>query len=453
MCKTLVPPRTGTRVRAREPGPVSAVFDASVVPHQQGRSFGARLMFVEPEETERKALVTALENQKIEWVCEIVAEGREVIHRTRSETFDALVCPERMPDMTGEELIQALEAESVRLLTFLKSGDQQCCLVNPSSTCLVQRLPSKPEWTQTFPIIHRGLLLSRWMNSPSIRGIMKRLTSVPSLPQLFHSVVRELDSPNGSLEQAAWLISQDPAMTARLLHAVNSPLYGVSRPVHLPLEAVLFLGAQQTLSILLLNGVCAQQDHEIGCAGFSLEGLWQHSLEVGSFCRYILREEGMSNMACETGFTAGLLHDLGKLILAANLTFEYRVVLEKAKKTGEPFWKVEQETLGASHTEIGACLLALWGLPLEILEAVAWHHRPVEAVHAGLSLPCVLNVADAFYYEKTLGEIKQGYGIDREYLEQNRLLNRLEVWRHVCGLPTNSFPKPGGLAMQESGET
>jgi HD-like signal output (HDOD) protein len=103
--------------------------------------------------------------------------------------------------------------------------------------------------------------------------------------------------------------------------------------------------------------------------------------------------EGCTGLA-ETAFTAGMLHDLGKLLLAANAPDAYRLILAEAAESHQPIWQVEQEDLGFTHAELGACMLGIWGIALPVVDAVAWHHRPGGSANSQASPVMLVHLAD-----------------------------------------------------------
>ncbi len=141
---------------------------------------------------------------------------------------------------------------------------------------------------------------------------------------------------------------------------------------------------------------------------------------------------------CETKmgdqcFLAGLLHDVGQLILAAGLAEPYDRVLQKARTAGQPVWEAERAEFGATHAEVGAYLLGLWGLPNPVVEAVALHHRPAECLARGFSPAIAVHVADALAHEPNGdGAADVAPQVDRACLAALGLEDRLNAWKERC---------------------
>ena len=224
-------------------------------------------------------------------------------------------------------------------------------------------------------------------------------------------------------------------MSAKLLQVANSAFFALSYTVTDPCEAVMVLGIERTRAIILLAGVFSQFD-KVRCAGFSPDQIWRHSLEVGAFARIIaLTQTGNPKMA-EAAFTAGLLHDIGKLILASNAPEMYNTVqqLQRNKKLSPS--QAEKEIIGTTHGELGACLLGTWALPMPILDAVAWHHSPSLAGDDEFSLLTAVHVANVLFHENAHTDTEAiPYWIDEAYLLKIGLYTRRNVWREACGFP------------------
>jgi len=261
---------------------------------------------------------------------------------------------------------------------------------------------------------------------------MERL---PSVPALYTQVLSELARPQASIQFVGRLISKDPAMTARILQMVNSAAFALPVPIAEPMEAVLHLGVERTKSLLLLAGLTLQFDSSV-CPGFSHEALWCHSLVVSGSARQLALLQTKDANFAEMAYTAGLLHDVGKLMLAANLSETYGQIIDQAARRHIEVSQVEREIFDATHAELAACLLTAWGLPASILDAIAWHHSPARSRDTGFSILTAVHVANAVEREKLLH--KAGLltnQMDFPYLDSLGLTGQRNSWREACGFP------------------
>jgi len=158
-------------------------------------------------------------------------------------------------------------------------------------------------------------------------------------------------------------------------------------------EAVLFLGFEVTASIVLSLEAISRFEKVQPLHQFT-EQVWAHSQTLAELSRKICQEFGENRAACDQAYLTGLLHDIGKLVLAQNFPKEYRQVLRKAAEEKRPLTEMEQEALGVSHSDAGAYLLAVWGLPVTLFQGVAFHHSPSESYSGELSSAAAVHLAE-----------------------------------------------------------
>lgn len=195
---------------------------------------------------------------------------------------------------------------------------------------------------------------------------------------------------------------------------------------------MVYLGLNTIRSLALSVGILAQYDQKT-CASFSLDALATHSWTTGVMARGVAQMERSDLKVLEQCFLAGLLHDIGQLILAFGLREEYSAVLAKAQNENRPVWQVEQEFFGATHADVGAYLLALWGLPDPIVIAVAMHHKLARCPAPEFSTALAVHVADVFAHENfTTNTEVPPPAFDTAQLTSRGFGGRLEAWREGC---------------------
>jgi HD-like signal output (HDOD) protein len=203
---------------------------------------------------------------------------------------------------------------------------------------------------------------------------------------------------------------------------VNSAFFGLGRKISSPAEAAAYLGADVLKSLILSANVFAQfQPSSI--RGFSADALWQHSLHTASAAKVIAKTEHASHALIDESFSAGMLHDTGKLILAANFPRQYGEVLEKMEAAQLSPCDAEREVFGCSHAEIGGYLLGLWGLPVPVVEAIALHHSPTSSPsHAFTALTATCAANALVHGAEATAELEP-------YLTTLGLNERLPIWK------------------------
>jgi putative nucleotidyltransferase with HDIG domain len=213
------------------------------------------------------------------------------------------------------------------------------------------------------------------MTAVDLIAKVKNLTPVSNAAL---NLVGMLDQPEISNENIVEVLKFDTVLTAKLLRACNSPFFGLEEPVSSVEQAVLILGHQQILHITL--SIAFSSSMSAPLVGYASEGqeLWQHSLVAAFASENIARNVNIVAIEPPVAFTAGLLHDIGKVVLNHVLTEECQTAIRnRITQDGRARTEAEKEIIGADHAEVGQCLLKEWRLPPEIVEAVANHHTPV----------------------------------------------------------------------------
>ena len=280
-------------------------------------------------------------------------------------------------------------------------------------------------------LVDRTCALRSLLNSESLRHLVSGIKTLPSLPTIYRELVAEVQSAEPSLKKAARLMAKDIAMTTKILQMVNSPFFGLRTQVSNPEQAVLLLGLDTVKSLVLSLQVFSQ--FEDTQSFFSLDALWRHVLATSAYARAIAQEERAPAAVVEDALAAALLHDVGTLVLATNLPDEFAAALALQQNQGIAEWEAEREVLGATHAEIGAYLLGIWGLSDSLVEAVAFHHTPMMCVTHDFTPLLAVHVSDAFEEEERLEGVDGGGTLlDETYLAHCGFSDRIPRWRALC---------------------
>ena len=205
---------------------------------------------------------------------------------------------------------------------------------------------------------------------------INRIKSLPPAPRILPQLLGLLNQDDVDAEQIVDLITFDPGLTAKLLQRCNSAASGLSCPVHELSQAVMLLGFNEIyrmVAVVIGEGMMgtAQRGYGIGTGE-----LWEHSATAGLAARVIAEKLGAE---ADLAFTAGLLHDIGKLVLNSFLEGAYEPVLEQTGVSGKSFVETEKSILGVEHAEVGGRVLARWRFPESLVQAVWHHHDPAQA--------------------------------------------------------------------------
>jgi HD-like signal output (HDOD) protein len=277
----------------------------------------------------------------------------------------------------------------------------------------------------------RSMDANEWLATDAMRDIVARLFTLPSLPSSYFQLLRVIESPHACGEDVGAIIARDPAMTAKLLQLVNSAFFGLSRTISNPTEAVFRLG-MGTVRSLALSLHIFTEFQQFQAVQFPIQALMDHCLRTANSAQAIAQHEGADSCIADDSFTAGLLMDIGELVLVQNMASAFEEARELSRREEKPLWLAEREVLGVSHAEIGGYLLSLWGLPLPIVEAVLHHHEPLRcATREFAPLTCV-HVANALEYGHRKDEPSFNVPeVNLEWLNEIGLEKRLPEWREL----------------------
>jgi HD-like signal output (HDOD) protein len=389
----------------------------------------SRILFVDDEKNVIQGLKRMLHSMRHEWDMGFAMSGQDALDILDRDRYDVLVTDMRMPGMSGAQLLNEVMHRYPHMVRIVLSGnaDQEMILKSVRSAHQYLSKPCSPEILKST--VARAHALRGVLADDSLKGLVSGIETLPSLPSLYVEIMEALQSPSSSLKEVGEIISKDLGMTAKILQMVNSAFFGLSRQVSDPSQAVNLLGIETIKALVLSIQIFSLFDQE-SCPSFSLDRLWNHSMLTGSFAKLIAREEGQNASIVWDSYTAGMLHDLGKLLLSTNSSQQYQSALSVAENENRSIWEVEQEMFGISHAELGAYLTGLWGLRDSVVEAIAYHNRPERCVAREFAPLTAVHVADALAHEGRGNQPGETAScVNSNYLAQVGVTERLPVWR------------------------
>ncbi len=221
--------------------------------------------------------------------------------------------------------------------------------------------------------------------------IMTALAELPPMPASISEVIAACDDQDMTVGQLSQVILRDQNLTANILKLANSSFYGHARRVTTVTEAVVLLGFSAIKSLAISSHTARVLNRALPGYGLAAGALWQHSLAVAFSARRLAVEVHLAPV--EEAFVAGLLHDIGKIVLSTHAGPVFDEIGARARAGGIPFHHVEAEVLGFDHAELGARVAAMWSFPPELEEAIRFHHDPGQATLKPL-LAHVVHLAD-----------------------------------------------------------
>lgn len=391
------------------------------------------IIFVDDEASVLEGLEHRLRPARGVWNMRFAVGGSEALIQLGVRPADVIVTDMRMPQMDGAELLRRVRDEYPRTIRLILTGsaDGEGAL---KAMAVAHQFLTKPcEVDQLRSAVLRASALQDRLQSPAVIQAIGSLTSLPALPRLYWDLAREIDGEKANSASVCKILEQDVAMTARILQVVNSALFALSRRITSVQDAVTYLGFEPIRSLVLAVGLFRAMSSICSPAGFSLDRMQHHSMRVARVAMGLLKDPEDR----KTAFSAAMLHDIGRLVLALSLPAEFARARAHSVENKVRLYESEQVIYGCTHAEVGAHMLALWGLPNTLVEAVAFHHTPAALPESRFGVAGAVHVADWLEHAAAAPSPVQAVqkdedGLDRGYLGSVGVLNLLPDWRNAA---------------------
>ena len=382
------------------------------------------ILVVNPDAREGSALAAQLHQANSSWRIEPVVDLASFERLLRGRPADALIVEGSLPGLQPEALFKTASTQCPAAFRLALSGHYDQGTTLRTMGYAHQNLWKPCSFAEVQSALARAFALRDALHNDRLQLLIAQINTLPSLPRLYLDFLDEIRRKHPSTERLGDIIRQDLSLCSKILQMVNSAFFGLPHKIDNPEEALLHLGLENVRALVLSIQVFSLFDR-VEVKPFSLEALWEHSWRVDGLARRIASFEERPAEEVETAFTAGLLHDLGKLVLVSGVPRAWREAIEAAEARSIPLWQAERSRLAATHAEVGAALLALWGISDPIVEAVAFHHEPEVSGSNSFCALTAVHVANLL--------VKGEAGGNSPYLESLGLAERFERWRELAG--------------------
>ncbi len=390
-----------------------------------------RILLVDDDAAILRELEGHLASKRDEWDVVTAESGEEALDKLEGHTTDLILSDTRMPEMDGPMLLDRVSEVSPSTIRFLmasvRDADMAIRLGSAAHRFLVKPLGAN-DLTST---INAALELHEMLDSESLREVVTTIRSLVSPPSIYSELVDAVRQPTFNMDDVGRIVMKDPAIASRVLQIVNSSFFSLSRDITNINEAVGLVGLQMIKSLILSVHIFTTFSEAMQV----VVGVWDHSMRTACIAKTIMKMERASSVDVDTAFTAGLLHDVGKLIFATELGDRYLKVFERARMDGQPLHVVERRVMQASHSDVGAYMFGMWGLPDSLLEAVAFHHEPRRVGTTWISPLIAVHIADYLDHSELGDEsaLAEQANLDLQQLETCGIdSERLEQYKEAC---------------------
>ncbi len=348
-----------------------------------------RIIFVDDELELLSSLRARLHKRRGEWDMVFLSSAAAAFESMEQQPADLIVTDVRMPGMSGRELLSTVKLRWPNTIRIVLSGyAEQMQLLQLVS--LAQQYLSKPCDTQQLEnIIDRCFQLRNLLQGENLRSLVGRVGTLPAMPKVYAQLQAALADPGVSTKIVADIIAHDAAIATKVLQVVNSAFFRLPKPMTRIKDAVAHLGFGSIRNLVMSAEIFSKWGHSAGPQRLDSEQLQTHALATAAACAALAAGTPLA----EDAWLTGLIHDIGYWVLIQECPKDLVRVLDLAEDQHISSYQAEQQVIGATHAEVGAYLLGVWGLPFPLVEAVAYHHAPRTVAQHSFDLLGMLVVA------------------------------------------------------------
>jgi HD-like signal output (HDOD) protein len=398
-----------------------------------------RVLFVDDEPQALQGLRALTRRHRSRWHSEFALGGEQAMALLASQAFDVIVTDMCMPKLDGAALLQHVHRAHPQIVRIVLSGYAEAESTLRAMPVAHQFLSKPCDARELEQVIERACRLQALLGDDALRRAVGQIRTLPSLPQVYGKLMALLSRPETGIAEVARLLERDIAISARVLQIVNSAFFGLPQRVSSVRAGLAYLGINVIKSLVLLSELFVEKPGQRLPPPLSLARLQHHAFLTGTIARRLMPNPKRRDDA----YMAGMLHDIGKLILAGERPDYFARVASEAQSSGEPEHVVEQRLSGVTHADVGGYLLGIWGLPYGVVEAVANHHAPERVPSTELDLVACTHVANLLADERECRSACAG-PLPCDYLAARGIDVETDRWRalarEVDTAVTGSFP-------------
>jgi len=356
-----------------------------------------KVLFVDDEPNILDGLRRILRPLRDEWATEYMTSGIDALAYLEKNDCDVVVTDMKMPGMDGAEFLQEIRERYPDCIRIALSGETDNHLIYRCVQHAHQYMAKPCDADTLAATVKRATSLRRLMTDASLKTLVSKLSTLPSMPRQYQQIMEELQSEDPSLIKVGDIIESDVAMTAKILQLVNSAFFGLVRQVSSPSEAANYLGLDVIRTLVLSTGIFSQFDGD-EAYGAMLHKIWNDSMRVAALARKIAARYCREPLADDYAYMGGMLASIGKLVFLENLPEEYAAIERRRVVEATGYEYIERSVIGHTHAEVGAYLASLWGLPSPVVECVAFYAHPANSVATDVTSLTAVHIAHAIVH-------------------------------------------------------
>ena len=327
-----------------------------------------------------------------QWEVHLARTGEEALQVLARDPVDILIMDLQLPDLATSGLLLRVQEAHPGTVRIALTDPAPADVLDEAETDFHRVFLKSREPSFLIDAVESLNIEDDETNVRAIRAFVAGLGRIPSLPSLYAELVALLEQEDAGMDEVSRLVRRDLAVASQVLKLANSVHFAARCPVAEIGQAVVRVGMDSLKAMVLFRGLISSFNGHLP-KEMDLEKLWFHSFQVAMGVSKLAILEGQTALA-DQAFSVGLLHDVGVVVLATDPSRRYGALLARANSSRIPLAVLEHETYGVDHTQVGAHLLSLWGLPPGFCRPIREHHAPPPPGGEAFPLSSALHLAD-----------------------------------------------------------
>jgi HD-like signal output (HDOD) protein len=361
-----------------------------------------------------------------QWEVTGFSDPQAALAAVKSKAPDLVLSDQLMPGMLGSQLLEEVRKAAPAAIRVIMSG-----YVSLNKLTLItsaHQYIAKPfDVLKLRELVRRSFAAQERIVNKGMQSVATSLRSIPSLPQVHQSLLAELQDNRSANSAIAQLVSEDAGLSIKVLQLANSPLFGQGYIVTNPSDAVMCLGTEMIAAVVFSQSLFRHYE-TLGHAELDMRRVWGHCWETAYLGLYMCRLKKLPHRAGEEVFLAGLLHEAGRYILADNFPDPFLTACRSARLSHSPLMPRLLETFQTTPAQLTAYLMELWGMPSEVVTAIALQDNPQQGEGVAFSTTSALYIADHLASRRMPPDDFPLEEWNTEYLRSIGCLEDVPVW-------------------------
>ncbi len=364
-----------------------------------------------------------------QWEVTGFSDAFKALEAIQSKAPDLILSDEVMPGMLGSQLLEQVRILSPSTIRIIMSG-----CVSLSRLALItsahQYLAKPFDVIELRQTIRRTLAAQERVPDKGLHAIVTSLRSIPSAPKVHHALLSQLKDSHSATTNIARLVAEDAGLSVKVLQLANSPLFGPGYLIQSPFDAAMCLGIE-LIATVASSQALFRHCESLAAGEFQVRQVWDHCWRTAFFAQHICREMKFSRVTGEEAFLAGLLHEIGRFILADNFPDRYQAACQCDRKMESSLAPRLREEFHAGPGQIAAYVLELWGMPAGVVGAIAAQDNLSAPQDKGSTLASALYIADGIASRQSPPDAFAPQEWNTAYLNAIGCLDKIPIWERL----------------------